>query len=422
MSTRIGELLLGRGMLTDEQLQRALDAQLVYGGHLGTCLIEQGFVNEFDLGIALSEIYGVGYASLEMLADVPGPVIECVPRKLVEKHALVPFELEGRVLHLAMIDPRDILALDEVAHASGLKVRSWISPEIRVLQAMERYYRIPRRLRFVALCRELDREHPFEGPPRPGAATAAPPRDPAPPADGGWYLGVEAAAESPVQLGLEDLGREFGYGRSWRDIVDEGATGPAPAGPEAAAPNAPAPAAAPAPVGPSVAQPVLVASALGLDEAGERMGRADDREQLGRLLLDHAVQGTPRCVLWSVEGVVARVWAQRGFPALERSAAGLRVTVTEEPVFRLVAGSGCYRGPAPAGAEGRRYFGLLGVPAPAEILLFPLHLDDRLVALFYGDCGTWPCIPARTDDYRRLMHKLAYALAIVELKRSLRAV
>jgi len=423
MAIRLGELLVQRGMITEEQLQQALNAQLVYGGHLGTCLIEHDLVNEVDLGLALSEIYGVGYAAPEMLADVAGPVVESIPRKLVEKHRLIPFDLDGGVLHLAMIDPRDILALDETAHASGLRTYPWVSPEIRVLQAMERYYRIPRRLRFVALCRELDRERPFEPAPRRVSAAApgpeAAPDRPARRGETDCYLGTDVDAEGRLHRGFEDLGAEFGYGRSWHEIAEEGpaeprhpVVHPTATPPPARHEVAPAPAATAAPPLPSIA----------LEEATERMCRADDPVQVGQALVDYAVGGTPRCVLWRVDDVAATVWAQRGFPALDDPARPVRLTVTEEPVFRLVAGIPCYRGPAPANAAGLTYFQMLGAKPPSEILLVPLHLDDRLVALFYGDCGMASSIAAATDDCRRVMLKLAYALRILELKRSIRAV
>ncbi len=123
MSIKIGELLVQRGVIGNEELQEALNAQLVYGGHLGTCLIELGHITETALGEVLSQIFDVGYATVEMLNGVLRNVTESVPRRLVEKHRLVPFQLTDGMLHVAMIDPKNIHGIDETAFATGHKIQ-----------------------------------------------------------------------------------------------------------------------------------------------------------------------------------------------------------------------------------------------------------------------------------------------------------
>src|SRR6185436_16473348 len=63
-------------------------------------------------------------------------------------------------LDVAMIDPKIPKALEELREASGFAIRSWIAPEVRIFEAMERYYDVPRRVRYVTLCRTLDRGRP----------------------------------------------------------------------------------------------------------------------------------------------------------------------------------------------------------------------------------------------------------------------
>ena len=445
MSIKIGELLVRRGVIDNDQLNRALNAQLVYGGHLGTCLIEQGFISEADLGQALSDIYRVPYAAIEAMNDIPGPVIDCLPRKLIEKHSLVPLRIVSGALHVAMIDPKNIHGLDEAAFVSGLKTSPWIAPEIRIFQAMERYYGVPRRLRFIALCRELDREQPFRRSTDEELRSTSRTNEPPKPVDTGQGIGSSTGSDSKINRGLEDLGIEFGYGRSWRDVVGEedlsqpsmtavAATPARPATPPAAKkvqvspPSQPMPpraaSPAPAPVRSATAPPSAISgvSVPSLDELADRMCRAESLAQLSCVLLDYASVGTPRSILWGVNGTVASIWDQRGFGLTGDSVRTLRLQVTDEPMFRLVAGAGCYRGPVPADPGYHHHYHLLGTRAPSEILVLPIYLNDHLVALFYGDCGDYEGIQGETEDYRRAMINLAYAFTLLQTKQKIRSI
>jgi hypothetical protein len=157
MAIRLGEILIQKGIINEEQLRKALNAQLIYGGHLGTCLIELGYVDDRRLGETLAETLHVDYARFETLLDVGRDVIEVVPKKLVEKHLVVPFDLHQRVLQVAMVDPRNCFGIDELSFASGYKVQPFVSPELVILHFMDRYYEIPRERRYICLAKALER-------------------------------------------------------------------------------------------------------------------------------------------------------------------------------------------------------------------------------------------------------------------------
>ena len=148
MAKKIGERLVEKGLLTREQLVKALKYQLMVGGHLGTSLIELGYVDELALGKTLAECLQMRYASPAQLSKIPKSAIDALGAHLVETHQVVPLRLCGRTLHLAVISPRDVGSLSQI---TGLKIVPWLAPEIRILEAMERYYDIPRRSRYVSL-------------------------------------------------------------------------------------------------------------------------------------------------------------------------------------------------------------------------------------------------------------------------------
>ena len=92
---RLGELLVAKEKLTSEQLQKALQAQMIWGGHLGTNLIELGYISEDELGEVLAEAHAVRYAPYNILQEIPSSVLESIPRGLVEKYKVIPFRFVG---------------------------------------------------------------------------------------------------------------------------------------------------------------------------------------------------------------------------------------------------------------------------------------------------------------------------------------
>jgi hypothetical protein len=137
---KLGQLLVARGWITVQQLTRALKTQNVGGGRLGTCLVEMDALSEELLLKGLSEQLGVPAASADDLQGVPEEVIGLIPEKLARRCRAVPFRVEGGRLDLALMDPRNLSAQDEIAFASGKRVKVFVAEEVRILEALERYY------------------------------------------------------------------------------------------------------------------------------------------------------------------------------------------------------------------------------------------------------------------------------------------
>jgi hypothetical protein len=137
---KLGQLLVARGWITVQQLTRALKTQNVGGGRLGTCLVEMDALTEELLLRGLSEQLGVPSAGADDLYGVPEEVIGLIPEKLARRCRAVPFRVEGGRLDLALMDPRNLSAQDEIAFASGKRVKVFVAEEVRILEALERYY------------------------------------------------------------------------------------------------------------------------------------------------------------------------------------------------------------------------------------------------------------------------------------------
>jgi hypothetical protein len=113
--------------------------------------VELGFVDVDVLAKVLSEQFSVDPAEREKILKIDPVVIGTLSKSLVVKHGVIPFDLKDRVLHVAMVDPKNLLALDELSFASGYRVEAWVAPEILVHRAMEHYYKVPRTLRHITL-------------------------------------------------------------------------------------------------------------------------------------------------------------------------------------------------------------------------------------------------------------------------------
>jgi len=79
---KLGEALVKKGLITTAQLESALKAQLIFGGHLGTCLIESGYIDEETLGEVLASSAGVPYAPIHLLANIPPATIQAIPKRI----------------------------------------------------------------------------------------------------------------------------------------------------------------------------------------------------------------------------------------------------------------------------------------------------------------------------------------------------
>ena len=189
--TRLGQLLLRADLVTENDLARALGVQQFAGGRIGTLLLERGSVSEDDLGKMLAQQHGCEYASWKLLADIPGAVIAALPAKFAIRHAAVPYDRMEGSLRCVLRDPADLRILDELFFVTGRKIIAAVAPEVRIYQALEKYYGERRTPRFAILAEKLSR------PPRAGKESiAAPP----PPQFYGESVGVPAALPEPQEI------------------------------------------------------------------------------------------------------------------------------------------------------------------------------------------------------------------------------
>lgn len=445
MARRLGEILVAKGKLSNDQLQKALQAQMIWGGHLGTNLIELGYVTEDELGEVLAEAHAVRYAPYEVLQDIPNSVLGSIPKGLVEKYKIVPFRFDGKKLHLVMLTPQDLTALDEVSFATGFQLVPYVTPEIRLFQVLEKYYNIPRTKRYITLSRELslrssgraavrgDAPVPDAGGPRPSpsildaaprprveaaspAEAAAAPRTAALPA-GERVLEMPAAGEEAPARALEEAPDDAGYPATpAQDWSPRGAAVRREAAPADAGPGASDLAGEPAEL---VPEPVEDPAAAAPGPPGiERLLRARSLAEICTALTDQAAGTFRRCAVFarsgdgfvSVAGLCAAspAWSAEGLP-LPFATAAADALFGERRTY--------YLGPPPGGGGETEFFDKLGGGPPPNTFLAPVRLNDRIALIFYGDQIDEEVRPREADGVLGLIQQASLALDLLALKR-----
>lgn len=139
MPVRIGELLLKERRITPEQLQEALTYQRTHGGKLGANLVKLGFVKDDEITALLSKQYGVPSIALGQF-EIDPAVIKLVPAETARKYQIVPLSRSGATLTIAMTDPTNVFAMDDVKFMTGYNVEPVVASETALLEAIEKYY------------------------------------------------------------------------------------------------------------------------------------------------------------------------------------------------------------------------------------------------------------------------------------------
>ena len=192
MAVRIGELLLKEKLITPEQLQQALNQQKANGGKLGYNLVKMGFVKDEQITTLLSKQYGVPSINLAQFKIDP-TIVKLVPTETARKYQVIPLSRSGSTLTIAMTDPTNVFAMDDIKFMTGYTVEPVVASEVAITDAVEKYYPS-------------------------GKGGAAPAKGGAKPGAGG------AATGSTLEMasrGLEELQNSLGGGADDVEVLEE---------------------------------------------------------------------------------------------------------------------------------------------------------------------------------------------------------
>ncbi|MBE9527877.1 MAG: type IV-A pilus assembly ATPase PilB [Proteobacteria bacterium] len=142
MTDRIGELLLKESLISEEQLQKAVDEQKRGGGRLGFNLTKLGYISEKDLTVFLSKQYGIPTVELAT-QEIDPDIVKLIPEDVALKYQVIPVSRTGSTLVVAMADPSNIFAIDDIKFLTGYNVEPLVASDAAIKSAIEEYYEGP---------------------------------------------------------------------------------------------------------------------------------------------------------------------------------------------------------------------------------------------------------------------------------------
>ncbi len=369
MSIKIGELLVREKLLSKEQLEEALKCQVIFGGRLGTNLIEMGLLEEEDIARVLSNKIGVPFLDPpSRLMDIPADVISLISGEVVEKYQVIPLRKDSRRLTLAMIDPSDLKAIDEIAFRTGYVVRPVVAPEVRIVLAMEKYYRIERKLRYIHAPHLQAQTAP--------AAEDSGPDTAAGEADDAWYSAIENEQTTCLHPSLHD---------------EE------PRVPE----QAPEPEALPT---------------LSMDDLDEQLASAAGRDDIAAAITNYMAQHFDNVAMFLIRDHTALGWRALKDRRLIASFEQLQVPLEEPSVLKITAESqSYYLGPVPRFPFNSVLLRALGDTIPETVLLVPLVMMGRTVGIIYAD-GEQQTLLDKLSETQKIASKAVMAFEILIFK------
>ncbi|ABQ25243.1 GspE/PulE/PilB domain-containing protein [Geotalea uraniireducens] len=379
MTIKLGEMLVKAGKITPAELDETLKSQVIFGGRIGTNLIEMGYIEEKDLAHFLSMKLGVPYASSDQLMALSPQVLKLIPEEVVKKYKVIPLGLDKKKLVVAMADPSDFASIEEISFITGFIVMPLVSPELRLILALEKHYDIKRETRYISVTSGGRRRA------REAESAEPPPREPKK-AKAAFTPSVEEEViELPLLSELDDYGLE-----------------PAEELMQGNLPNA-------------AAREETIRQYT-IDTFSMQLAEAKDRDAIANLIVNYTGQEFDRVALFLVRRNVAGGWTALSRKKVVAGFEELQIPLDAPSVLKMVAdGKSFYLGPLTDTPANTKILTALEGGKPACALLIPLLMMGRVVAIFYVDGGAGD-LGDRVVDMQKLIGKAAMAFEILILK------
>jgi len=140
MAVKIGELLLKHNLITQEQLQEALELQKQNGSKIGQNLVQLGYVKEEDITNLLSQQYGIPSVDLSQFEEIDANLLKLITAEVAQKYMVFPVNRTGANLVLAMADPTNVFAMDDIKFMTGYNIEPVVASEAAIRQAIDTHY------------------------------------------------------------------------------------------------------------------------------------------------------------------------------------------------------------------------------------------------------------------------------------------
>src|SRR5260370_28496854 len=154
MSGKLGEILVRENLISPQHLREALDYQREHGGRLGFNLVKVGLISDDMITAVLSRQYGIPSFNLELF-KIDQTVLRLIPQEVAQKYSVLPLSRVGASLSLAMVDPPNVFAMDDIKFMTGLNVEPVVVAEASVQTAIAKYYSSSREIDLAAAAPDI---------------------------------------------------------------------------------------------------------------------------------------------------------------------------------------------------------------------------------------------------------------------------
>jgi hypothetical protein len=411
---KLGEMLVRDGRLSEDQLEAALKYQARDGGRFGTVLFEHGFVDLEALTVYLGLELGIPIATGAMLERAKRAAVRLLAPAQAFKHKCVPLVVQDRQLIAAIEDPHDFATLEALASITGYRVLPRVAPELRIYYYIERYYGMPRPVRFVKFGdsprgNESAADTGLPAPPLPGL----PPVPSSPVAAPGPQPRLRSTVKmkkmfdetEDLELDAEDL----------IDTLDADSEAPAEAAPIAAKPPEPSvPVAAPAPL-------PRAPTAIPVDVALRELATADDRNRIVEILLGGVASMFQAAVVFTVRDNLAFGWKAMGALPGHANVEHLLIPLEAPSVIQaaIAAEGNVFHGALTPSTVNSYIYKVLQCAEPTQVTTGVIAIGKRVVNVLYGHGHPQPLTPVEIGVVQQLCRSAAeaYARLIASSKR-----
>src|SRR6266850_1293382 len=141
MSQRLGDLLVKERIISQDQLEKGLQAQRQAGpsARLGSVLVRLGFVSDEEVTNFLSRQYGVPAINLQYF-EIDAAVVKLVPEETAKRYQILPLSRVGASLTIAMVDPTNVFAMDDIKFMTGFNIEPVVASEAAIMDGIDRAY------------------------------------------------------------------------------------------------------------------------------------------------------------------------------------------------------------------------------------------------------------------------------------------
>jgi hypothetical protein len=433
----LADLLIANGWITAEQAMDVLQSQAIYGGSYDTNLLELGLISEAELQPLLERAH-----LMHNRVDVYSPPTREAKRLLRPEQAagyrVMPMGLAQRTLDVLVNDPWNLRVMDEIAFVTGCRIVTNVATEARIAHHLFDTYGIALPLRFANLLEgktwpkpEIAARHAAQGartapqqksgslddgddahgirighvmPPAPAAPLHAPPTAPTLPP----LRPPLAMAEAPAAAPPEPV-----Y------VAPPAPVYVAPPEPVRAAPPAPArmPVMTVTPMAPALVTPPP-APPPSVDLIAAQLEGISDRDQLPPIVLGYLSRLFERVVLFAVRKNECAGWDGRGAHLKRDLIEKIQLPVERPSIFhKALASASAYEGPLPHGSVEDLLLSSLGGHWPTRVVVCPLTVKERAVALVYGEVGSDAALTRAREPLYALVPHISQTLMRLVLEK-----